>query len=248
MAGKTTKKGGLFDTAADYTITSKLSGKAITACGDIDIRMFSPTGAENQQWKLLEAAGGAYRLLSKATGKAMDIILAGENDGAQLHQWEDLAVASQCWKIEQTQDGCCKIKSALSGKCLDIVDISMLDDARLQIWEDLDGDNQKWELHALNAPKPARKPRAAKKADAPAKPAQKEEAQQAAASKPTARKTAAAEAKPAPSGKAAVKKAEEPSIAEKTISSKPATAVKKEADTSKTAPKAAAKSTKKTKK
>lgn len=70
-------------------------------------------------------------------------MLAGENDGAQLHQWkEDISAPTQSWVLEQTQDGSYKIKSAVSGKCMDIVDISMQDDARLQIWEDLDGENQ----------------------------------------------------------------------------------------------------------
>ena len=77
MAGKTTNKDHPFDCAAYYTITSKLSGKAVTACGDTDVRMFAPTGEDNQQWKLVEAAPGVYQLLSKATGKALDIILAG---------------------------------------------------------------------------------------------------------------------------------------------------------------------------
>ena len=39
MAGKTTKKSP-FDCAAFYTITSKLSGKAVTACGESEVRMF----------------------------------------------------------------------------------------------------------------------------------------------------------------------------------------------------------------
>ncbi|MBS6249886.1 MAG: RICIN domain-containing protein [Clostridiales bacterium] len=163
MAGKTTKKSP-FDCAAFYTITSKLSGKAVTACGESEVRMFAPTEEECQQWKLVAADDGAYRLISKTTGKALDIMLAGENDGAQLHQWkEDISAPTQSWVLEQTQDGSYKIKSAVSGKCMDIVDISMQDDARLQIWEDLDGENQKWMLNALAAPKPARKPRAPKK-------------------------------------------------------------------------------------
>lgn len=163
MAGKTTKKSP-FDCAAFYTITSKLSGKAVTACGETEVRMFAPTEEDRQQWKLVVADASAYRLISKTTGKALDIMLAGENDGAQLHQWEeDISAPTQSWVLEQTQDGSYKIKSAVSGKCMDIVDISMQDDARLQIWEDLDGENQKWMLNALAAPKPARKPRAPKK-------------------------------------------------------------------------------------
>ena len=90
MAGKTTKKSP-FDCAAFYTITSKLSGKAVTACGETEVRMFAPTEEECQQWKLVAADDGAYRLISKTTGKALDIMLAGENDGAQLHQWKRIS-------------------------------------------------------------------------------------------------------------------------------------------------------------
>ena len=88
MAGKTTKKSP-FDCAAFYTITSKLSGKAVTACGESEVRMFASTEEDRQQWKLVAADAGAYRLISKTTGKALDIMLAGENDGAQLHQWKE---------------------------------------------------------------------------------------------------------------------------------------------------------------
>ena len=75
MAGKTTKKSP-FDCAAFYTITSKLSGKAVTACGESEVRMFAPTEEDRQQWKLVAADTGAYRLISKTTGKALDIMLA----------------------------------------------------------------------------------------------------------------------------------------------------------------------------
>lgn len=110
MAGKTTKKSP-FDCAAFYTITSKLSGKAVTACGESEVRMFAPTVEDRQQWKLVAADTGAYRLISKTTGKALDIMLAGENDGAQLHQWkEDISAPTQSWVLEQTQDGSYKIK------------------------------------------------------------------------------------------------------------------------------------------
>ena len=51
MAGKTTKKSP-FDCAAFYTITSKLSGKAVTACGESEVRMFAPT---------VETGCGRYR-------------------------------------------------------------------------------------------------------------------------------------------------------------------------------------------
>lgn len=234
MAGKTTNQDHPFDCAAYYTITSKLSGKAVTACGDTEVRMFTLTGEDNQQWKLAQADSGAYRLISKATGKALDIILAGENDGAQLHQWEDISAPTQSWRFEQTQDGSYKLKSSVSGKCLDIVDISALDDARLQIWEDLDGENQKWALNALPAPKPARNPRTPKKESAAkTNPAATRETKK--ELKSTASKPAAAKSKTTKAAAAKKTKEEAPAAAtEPAAKTTPSRAASKAAPSKKT--------------
>ena len=78
MAGKTTNKDHPFDCSAYYTITSKLSGKAVTACGDTDVRMFAPTGENNQQWKLVDVSlniSGVLRGRQQAAAVSLLLLL-----------------------------------------------------------------------------------------------------------------------------------------------------------------------------
>lgn len=181
-----------------YQIVSKQSGKAIEASDNDAVYMNEPTGGENQQFRF-EAVEGGWRIVSRTTGKALDIILAGTENGAQIHQWDVTGADNQHWTVEKASRGCVVIKSKLSGRCLDIVGMSLEAGARIQIWDDMQGDNQQWKLKAVNAP--AKKAPAKKAAEkAPARKA-------AAAKKPAANKTAAK--KPAAGKRASSAKTEQ---------------------------------------
>ena len=165
-----------------YQILSKQSGKAIEASDNDAVYMSLPTGGENQQFRF-EPVEGGWRIVSRATGKALDIILAGTENGAQIHQWDVTGADNQHWTVEKASRGCVVIKSALSGRCLDIVGMSLEAGARIQIWDDMQGDNQQWKLKAVDAPKapaakkaPARKAASAEKKPAAKKPAAKKRA------------------------------------------------------------------------
>ena len=215
-----------FRTDAYYTIAAKLSGKVMEAGRaeepqDELVSLMDPDGSDRQLWKLQPDEDGCYKLIGKASGKALDIIAAGINDGAWVHQWDAIEhVGSQMWYIEPAEDGCYTIKAHFTHKCLDVVGLSQEAGARLQIWEDLGGDNQKWVIaEAKAAKKPAAKSskaasakkspaktaakasdEAAKPAEkATAKPAEKNAVKKAPAKKPTAKK--------APAKKPAAKKA-----------------------------------------
>lgn len=142
-----------------YTIHSKLTQKAVQAMDERNVQVYTAEQTDSQQWKFVpNEAGDAYQIVSKATGKALDIMLSATTSGAWLHQWEPSNAPSQWWIVEAAGENEVKIKSQMSGKCVDVVGISAEDGAQLQIWEDLDGDNQKWVLSEV----------AVKKAKAPA--------------------------------------------------------------------------------
>ena len=215
-----------FRADAYYTIAAKLSGKVMEAGRaeepqDELVSLMAPDGSDRQLWKLQPDEDGCYKLIGKASGKALDIIAAGINDGAWVHQWDVLAhVGSQMWYIEPAGDGCYTIKAHFMHKCLDVVGLSQEAGARLQIWEDLGGDNQKWIIaEAKETKKPAAKSRTTSAKKSPAKPAAK--AADAQAPKQGA-KTAASK----PAEKKTVKK--EPAKKE-TAQKAPAAAAKKEA-------------------
>ncbi len=145
MSNKGNEQGPLVQEGAYYIILSAHSGKAVTAGVNNTIYMGAATGAESQQWSFVPV-GECYKLVNRWTGDVADVILAGVENGSQVHQWEDLGKENQLWSLEITSQGLYKIKSKLSGKCLDVVGISQEEGARLQIWEDLEGENQLWTL------------------------------------------------------------------------------------------------------
>ena len=122
----------------------------------------------------MEVAEGLYKLENKLTGKVLDVINAGSQNGAWLHQWDYIGKDNQLWTLEPAADGRWKVRSKLSGRVLDIVGMSQENGARLQIWDDVDGENQAWKFTEVKAAKkPAAKKTAAKSAaaekDGPAK-------------------------------------------------------------------------------
>ena len=142
-----------------YSIRSKQSEKALEAelCeGSNKVQMNPYNGGDNQQWQFVASEDQYYKLLNKSTGKALDIMLGGSENGTWLHQWDSVSSDSQLWYVEETSDGFYKIKSKVSGKCVDIVGMSQEDGTRQQIWEDLNGDNQQWKLEQIVEKKPAK--------------------------------------------------------------------------------------------
>lgn len=207
MPKKTGQKIATMDANRYYTIVSEQSKKALEAGANNAIYMNDADGSEGQQWSFVPAAD-CYSIVSRQTGEVIDILLAGTEDGAQIHQWEEIGVESQQWIVAHAKKGTYKIFAKTSGKCLDVVGISGENGAHVQIWEDLDGENQHWLIEdptaaKLQSPKkPAAKKPAAKKpaAKTAAKPAAK-----APVAKPAAKPAAPKAAKPAAVKKSATK-------------------------------------------
>jgi hypothetical protein len=137
-----------------YTITAKLSGKAMEVenfsqeDGGL-IQLWESNGVESQQWKIVQMSGNDYKIVCKNSGKVLDTVTAGTENGTWVHQWENLDVESQLWNFEKNEDGSYKILSKLCGKCLDVAELSAENGARVQIWDDLNGENQKWEIKPI---------------------------------------------------------------------------------------------------
>lgn len=148
----------------DYQIVVKKSEFVIAAEDAEVVSLAASAESGAQQWNLVPV-GDSYKIVCKENGKVLDIILAGTENGAQIHLWEFTGADNQLWDLVSAGSGYYKIKSKASGKCLDVAGMVAVEGARVQIWDDVNGDNQKWKLKALKAPA-AKKP-AAKKAAAP---------------------------------------------------------------------------------
>lgn len=158
-----------------FSIVSKLSGKAIEAGSGDAVYIAKASRRKSQQW-CVEAADEGYRkIVNASTGKCLDIVWEGTDNGAQIHQWDYLGGANQQWTLEPGTDGAYKLKGKASGKCVDVVDMSQEEGAKLQIWEDCDGDNQQWILKEVKAPVKAATADGKAKKSAPKAKAEKKE-------------------------------------------------------------------------
>lgn len=158
-----------------YIIATKSTGKVIAVADHSNINgglicLEARTDEDNQLWSIRSAGENSYRITNKCSGKALDVILASEANGANLHQWDYAGGESQQWYFEG-QDDAVVIKSAKSGRCIDIAGMNAdLDGAALQLWDDVDGDNQKWViLTAIPAPETSEVSEEPKQTAAPAK-------------------------------------------------------------------------------
>lgn len=206
---------------AEFMIVNRRSKKALQATGLENgqvVEQAAPTGSDFQLWTAV-SAGDSVKLINKATGKALDVMEGGTDNGAWIQTWDNVDGESQLWQDVKLTATYRKLKHQMSGKVLDIVDMSDSDGAPAQIWEDVNGEGQQWKFVTPTAG--TEKKPAAKKA------APKAAAKKAAAPK-TEKKAPAAE-KPAPVVKAAVKKADPKTTAKTAEKKAPAAKAKKAA-------------------
>lgn len=90
-------------------------------------------------------SGGTYKLVNRASGKALDVNNSSTADGADVIQWGYSGGNNQKWVLTDTGNGY-KIINANSGKALDVYKSSLDDGADVIQWTDKGQSNQKWNL------------------------------------------------------------------------------------------------------
>lgn len=121
----------------------RVSGPSITP-------QLMPSGAVNTPETAGIESGSIYKLVSKHSGKVVEVNAAELQNGANVQQWSDFDNANQQWLVEWQNDGYYKLTNKLSGKVLD-VDATSLDEAHnVQQWQDLGGDSQRWKIVSLD--------------------------------------------------------------------------------------------------
>jgi len=85
-----------------YEIEGVGSGKVLEVSGDParpGATLLTRTGADHQHWSLVEAEGGAVRLLNRATGQALEGQGGSPDNGTALVQAPDGSHAHQQWRL-----------------------------------------------------------------------------------------------------------------------------------------------------
>ena len=84
--------------------------KASTENGAL-IKLAADTGDASQQWEVQFVEGAWFKLVNKNSGKLLDMVSSGVENGTWLHQWEEVNSPDQLWCVEEGTDGCSLLKS-----------------------------------------------------------------------------------------------------------------------------------------
>ena len=86
-------------------------------------------------------------MINPNSGKALDVVGASSNDGANVQLWERSDSCAQRWKIVQTLDNYYSLISSCSdNEMLDMYGASTNNGTNIQLWHNNLGDAQKWSI------------------------------------------------------------------------------------------------------
>jgi hypothetical protein len=137
---------------ATYTMTARNSGKladvfnASTADG-ANVVQWSANGGVNQRWEFRDAGGGYSNVVSRSSGKCMDVFggVGATGDGVRVVQWACHAGTNQQWRTQDVGGGYVQLIARHSGKCLTVQGASTADGAQLVQSACGSGTNQQWQ-------------------------------------------------------------------------------------------------------
>ncbi|MGW8888632.1 glycosyl hydrolase family 95 catalytic domain-containing protein [Streptomyces sp. NPDC055749] len=89
---------------------------------------------------------GTYRVINRASGKALDVADESTGNGAPVIQWPWSGGANQQWRLLPNHDGSFRLSNLHSGKILDNPGASTTHGQPLDQWTDTDAPNQWWTL------------------------------------------------------------------------------------------------------
>jgi predicted alpha-1,6-mannanase (GH76 family) len=93
-------------------------------------------------------SGEAYSIISKSSGKAMDVEGNSTEDGANVLQWQNYGQSNQRWIVTSVGDNQYSIINVNSGKSLDLDGGGEENGANVLQWEWHGGSNQRWYIVA----------------------------------------------------------------------------------------------------
>ena len=92
----------------------------------------------------ISGGGWPAPMISRHSGKSLDVEGISVANGARLIQWEYWGGGNQRFRLDPVGDGYYRIMIEHSGKCLDVEGISLENGVQVIQWEYWGGDNQKF--------------------------------------------------------------------------------------------------------
>jgi len=90
------------------------------------------------------APNTVYRLVSRASGKVLDVYNWGTSNSTNVQQWPWLNNATQKFTFSSTGDGYYKIRGVYSGKLVEVAGLSRVNGGNVAIWQDATVPQQHW--------------------------------------------------------------------------------------------------------
>ncbi len=104
-----------------------------------------------QEWQIIDAGDGFYRIKSPVSGKLVDLKWAETKNGTPIQQYTENDTCSQKWKPIRTPDGYITFVSACSSSVvIDLPNAKATNGNKLHIWRANNSDAQKWKLVPLD--------------------------------------------------------------------------------------------------
>ncbi|WAJ71773.1 RICIN domain-containing protein [Catenovulum adriaticum] len=122
----------------------RLNGNEIIHMTNKECRMYSDIGAFN-----MPVSEGAYRLVAKHSGKALDVNGCSTASAANVQQWPWTGGECQRWDLEYLGNGDYKITSINSGQALEVNACSTSNGGNVQQYPWNDADCQKWKIEPV---------------------------------------------------------------------------------------------------
>lgn len=94
-------------------------------------------------------ANGRYIFINQYSNRAMEVVNASTNNGANVAQYTYNGGSHQQWDVADLGNGYYSIQAAHSGKSLDVWEWNAEDGADVRQWDALGAENQQWQINAL---------------------------------------------------------------------------------------------------
>lgn len=86
-----------------YTITSVSGNRVLDSDGASDgssLQVWSSLSGDNQKWKIKSAGDGVAKILSKISGRSLEVESALDDNGSKIQLWTFAANSHQQWRLE----------------------------------------------------------------------------------------------------------------------------------------------------
>lgn len=115
-------------------IVNTESGKVAGVSND-NVQLTTKTDANNQQWYFVRQDDCSYEIKNPATGKCLEVAMAGTENGSEVRIWGDNDTVAQRWYIVGTVDMYSLVPKYATNMAMDIQGAVFSDGTNIQLWE-----------------------------------------------------------------------------------------------------------------